>query len=61
MLKIRVGNVYSWKPTAFYDPKTREIPRTVRGIIIHVNPEHHCFTAEAIVNGYPIRETFKTV
>lgn len=59
-MKIRVGNVWSWKPTAFYDPKTREIPHTVRGIIIHVNPAHHCFTAEAIVNGYPIRETFKT-
>ena len=61
MLKIRVGNVYSWQPMAFYDPKTREIPRTVRGVVIHVNPAHHCFTAEAIVNGYPIRETFKTV
>lgn len=59
-MEIRVGNVYSWKPTAFYDPKTREIPRTVRGTIVYVNPEHHCFTAEAIVNGYPIRETFKT-
>lgn len=59
-MKIRVGNVWSWKPMAFYDPKTREIPRTVRGVIIHVNPAHHCFTAEAVVNGYPIRETFKT-
>jgi len=60
-MEIRVGNMYAWKPTAFYDPKTREIPRTVRGTIVHVNPEHHCFTAEAIVNGYPVRETFKTV
>lgn len=59
-MEIRVGNMYAWKPMAFYDPKTKEIPRTVRGTIVYVNPEHHCFTAEAIVNGYPIRETFKT-
>jgi len=59
MLHPKIGSVWSWKPDAFDSTKKEGIPRIVRGTVIYVNEAHRCFTAEAIVNGATIRETFK--
>jgi len=58
---IELGNPYSWKPSAFGEPSLETIPKTVRGVIVYINQEHHYFTAEASVFGYAIRESFKMI
>lgn len=58
----QVGDRYTWTPAAFIRPDGREgyeLARSVTGRIVHVSAAHRHFTAEAVLNGYTLRETFK--
>lgn len=62
---MRVGDKYSFTPTAFEGEKDGALPgktqkpRQVTGRIIYIHPKRRYFTAEAVVNGQTIRESFK--
>ena len=62
---IRTGDTYSWAPASNEGASgVMEIRKergrlTVHGRVICVNERHRHFTAEADVNGYKIRESFK--
>ena len=61
---MMLGDAYSWQPSAFMENGWRTGKKnaqkdTVRGRIIHINAAHRGFTAEAVVNGHTLRESFK--
>ena len=59
-----IGETYSWQPTAFMENGWRDGNKThkkdaVHGRIVYINTAHRYFTAETVVNGYRLRESFK--
>ena len=59
-MKIEIGTPYSFRPAAFMASRESGMWQTpeVSGRIIYINREHGYFTAEAMVNGRALRESF---
>ena len=53
---IQVGDTYSWVPTSYEGASGI---MGIKGRVIYINERHRYFTAEADVNGFTIRESFK--
>ena len=60
-MKIEIGTPYSFRPTAFSAAEHcgLRIAPVLHGRVIYINCEHGYFTAEAMVNGHVLRESFK--
>lgn len=59
-MKIAIGTPYSFRPAAFMASREEGTWQTpvLHGRIIYINREHGYFTAEAMVNGRALRESF---
>lgn len=59
---MRINNTITWTPAAFEGANgIASIGRCgeVHGRIVYINRKHRYFTAEADINGYKLRESFK--
>lgn len=62
---MKIGDAKTFVPSAFSElsrdgaQKRYSHPAHVRGRIIAINWRHRHFTAEGVVNGHIIRETYK--
>ena len=59
-MKIEIGTPYSFRPAAFIASREGGIWQTpmLHGRVVYINREHGYFTAEAMVNGRALRESF---
>lgn len=63
---LQVGNAYTWPPSGFAYEMMSSVPGRKRekdliyvtGKIIYIHPEGRYFTAEAVLDGGVIRESF---
>ena len=62
-MKIAIGMPYSFRPAAFMASREEGTWQTpvLHGRVVYINREHGYFTAEAMVNGRALRESFKGV
>lgn len=59
---MRINDTITWTPAAFEGANgIMSVGRygEVHGRIVYINRKHRYFTAEADINGYKLRESFK--
>lgn len=59
---MRINDTITWTPAAFEGANgIMSVGRCgeVHGRIVYINHKHRYFTAEADINGYKLRESFK--
>ena len=55
----RVGDSINWRPQAWFDTDAPWAAKELNGRVIYVNAAHRYYTAEAIIGGRPLRESFR--
>lgn len=55
----KVGDPIAWRPQVWTDTDDPRMLRELRGTVIYVNEAHRYYTAEALVGGRPLRESFR--